>query len=142
MRAHVIENGIVVNTIDVDSLDFLPNLVDGENSGAIGDLYINGEFVKPSRPAQEVYDEVTKLTQERLDDFAKTRNYSGILSLCSYATGSNLKFKQEGEYGVLIREQTWAKLYEILAEIEAGTRPVPSGYSEIAHELPTLEWPE
>ncbi len=47
MRAHVIENGVVVNTIEVESLDFLPNLVDGESGGSIGDLYENGQFIKP-----------------------------------------------------------------------------------------------
>lgn len=47
MRAHVIENGIVTNSIEVDSLDFMPNLVDGENGGGIGDIYENGEFKKP-----------------------------------------------------------------------------------------------
>jgi hypothetical protein len=47
MRAHVIENGVVVNTIEVESLDFLPNLVDAENGGTIGDLYENGQFTTP-----------------------------------------------------------------------------------------------
>jgi hypothetical protein len=47
MRAHLIENGVVVNSIEVDSLDFMPNLVDGENGGGIGDIYENGEFKKP-----------------------------------------------------------------------------------------------
>jgi hypothetical protein len=46
MRAHVIENGIVTNTIEVESLDFLLNLVSGE-SGCIGDIYENGQFIKP-----------------------------------------------------------------------------------------------
>lgn len=47
MRAHIIENGLVVNTIVVDSLDFLPNLVSAEDGGAIGDRYENGQFYKP-----------------------------------------------------------------------------------------------
>ncbi len=47
MKAHVIENGFVVNTIEVESLDFMPNLVDGEKGGTIGDRYENGVFVKP-----------------------------------------------------------------------------------------------
>jgi hypothetical protein len=47
MRAHQIENGVVVNTIEVESLDFMQGLVDGENGGAIGDRYENGQFVKP-----------------------------------------------------------------------------------------------
>jgi hypothetical protein len=47
MRAHLIENGVVVNTIEVESLDFIPGLVDGENGGTIGDLYEDGKFKKP-----------------------------------------------------------------------------------------------
>ena len=47
MRAHIIENGIVTNTIEVESLDFLPNLVSAESGGTIGDRYENGEFLSP-----------------------------------------------------------------------------------------------
>lgn len=47
MRAHVIENGVVVNTIEVESLDFLPGLVDADNGGKIGDLYQDGQFTTP-----------------------------------------------------------------------------------------------
>ncbi|NDG04093.1 MAG: hypothetical protein EB121_01880 [Alphaproteobacteria bacterium] len=64
MRAHVIKNGIVVNTIEVDSLDFLPNLIDGETQGAIGDRYENGLFIKPE-PVVEIPFSVT-MRQGRL----------------------------------------------------------------------------
>jgi hypothetical protein len=50
MKAHVISAGVVVNTIEVESLDFMPNLVDGENGGGIGDTYQNGQFIKPASP--------------------------------------------------------------------------------------------
>lgn len=46
MKAHVIENGVVVNTIEVDSLDFLPNLVEA-TEGSIGWSYANGVFTAP-----------------------------------------------------------------------------------------------
>lgn len=36
--------------------------------------------------------------------------------------------------------QTWARLYEILAEVEAGTRPVPMSLAEIERQLPDLTW--
>jgi hypothetical protein len=49
MKAHQIENGIVVNTIIVESLDFLPNLVDAENGGEIGDLFDGNTFTKPQK---------------------------------------------------------------------------------------------
>jgi hypothetical protein len=37
MRAHILENGVIVNTVEVDSLDALENLVDASNGGSIGD---------------------------------------------------------------------------------------------------------
>ena len=82
------------------------------------------------------------MTQSRLDDFAKTRSYDGILSLATYATSIVPKFQTEGQYGVTARDATWAKLYEVMAEVEAGTRPMPAGYSDIEGELPELSWPD
>lgn len=90
---------------------------------------------------QQVQKEVVYNTQARLDAFAATRNYSGILSACTYASSLVPKFAVEGQYCVRARDATWAKLYEILAEVEAGTRPMPSGYAAIEPELPVLVWP-
>jgi hypothetical protein len=47
MRAHKIENGVVVNTIEVESLDFMPGLIDAGPGGSIGDHYENGVFTTP-----------------------------------------------------------------------------------------------
>ena len=47
MKAHVVENGVVVNTILVKSLDFMPNLVDAEIGGRIGDLWDGEKFTTP-----------------------------------------------------------------------------------------------
>lgn len=63
MRAHIIENGVVVNTIEVDSLDFMPNLVEA-TSGSIGWSYVNGQFIDNS-PVPEVVTP-TELTKEEL----------------------------------------------------------------------------
>jgi hypothetical protein len=49
IRAHQLENNVVVNTILVDSLDYLPNLIDG-SIGNIGWEYINGVLIEPSLP--------------------------------------------------------------------------------------------
>ena len=46
MRAHIIENGVVVNTIEVKSLDFMPGLVEA-TEGGIGWTYANGMFTAP-----------------------------------------------------------------------------------------------
>ena len=52
MRAHIIENGMVVNTIEVESLDFMPGLIEA-TEGSIGDRYENGQFISPPAPASE-----------------------------------------------------------------------------------------
>jgi len=52
MKAHVIENNKVVNTILVDSLDFMPNLIDG-STGAIGWDYIDGVLIPPAVDLEE-----------------------------------------------------------------------------------------
>lgn len=65
MKAHVISAGIVVNTIEVESLDFMPNLVDGENGGGIGDTYQNGQFIKPSSPPKRPEHAQAEVRSER-----------------------------------------------------------------------------
>jgi hypothetical protein len=102
------------------------------------DVYIAQKTAEKNKALQA---SVVEQTQARLDTFAATRNYAGMLSLCTYANSTNAKFQAEGQYGVEARDETWAKLYEILAEVEAGTRPLPSGYAEIEPELPLLVWP-
>lgn len=49
MKAHVIENGVVVNTIQVESLNFMPNLVEA-TEGSIGWLYDGQTFTNPNPP--------------------------------------------------------------------------------------------
>lgn len=90
---------------------------------------------------QRLQTQIVDATQARLDDFAKTRGYDGILSACTYATSTVTKFQAEAQYCVQARDATWAKLYEMLAEVQAGTRPMPSGFEGIEAELPPLNWP-
>lgn len=85
---------------------------------------------------------VTTATQRRLDDFAQSKGYDSILSACTYATSPTASFSAEGQYCVNQRDATWAKLYEILADVETGSRSIPSGYDEIEPELPDLIWPD
>ena len=49
MKAHIIENGTVINTIEVESLDFMPNLVEA-TVGGIGWLYDGQSFTDPNPP--------------------------------------------------------------------------------------------
>lgn len=84
---------------------------------------------------------IVAATQARLDDFARTRGYDDIKSASDYAGCSVPKFDVEGTYCRDARALTWAKLYDMLAEVQAGTRPMPSGYADVEPELPALTWP-
>ena len=142
MNYAIIEGHTVVNVAVADA-PLADNWIASETA-AIGDTYENGQFIKlppPVKSPEEIQQEIVEATQQRLDDFARTRNYDGILSLCTYATSTNPTFAKEGQYGVNMRDATWAKLYEMLAEVEAGTRPMPSSYADIESELPALGWP-
>lgn len=78
--------------------------------------------------------------QTRLDEFAQSRGYDGIMSACTYATSTVEKFRVEGQYCVDVRDATWSKCYEILALWEQGAVEVNS-YEDIESQLPVLEWP-
>jgi len=96
-------------------------------------------LVKPT--PEQIIAQYTAGVQKRLDDFARTRNYDGILSAATYATSLIPKFKAEGQYAVEARDSTWAAAYALLAEVEAGTRPMPT-LEEVFAALPELVWPQ
>lgn len=91
-------------------------------------------------PREQKIQAFARAAQSRLDRWAQSRGYDGILSACTYATSLVPRFQAEGQRAVDVRDQTWAKLYEILAEVEAGTRPVPLNLAEIEADLPSLTW--
>lgn len=94
----------------------------------------------PPPTIEQIIAQYDAAVQQRLDDFAKTRNYTNIMSAATYATSTVPKFKAEGQYAVEARDATWAKCYEILAAVEAGSRPMPT-LDELLAELPVLTWP-
>jgi hypothetical protein len=106
-----------------------------------GDFGAIAPYVAPPPANDEVIASLTAQIQKRLDDFAKTRNYDGILSACTYATSTVPKFATEGQYCVQARDATWAAGYALMDEVLAGIRPVPTSISDIESELPELVWP-
>lgn len=106
------------------------------------------DYVAPPPPAEEQAQAaqafqaaVVTATQARLDAFAHTRNYDGILSACTYATSSVPRFAADGQTAVDLRDATWATLYTLMGEVQAGTRPMPGTADEVLALLPELTWP-
>lgn len=54
MRAHIIDAGIISNTIEVDSLDFMPGLVAAVAGEGIGWSYDGQTFTPPTPPPPSV----------------------------------------------------------------------------------------
>lgn len=89
----------------------------------------------------EITATVIDAVQQRLDTFAQTHNYDGILSACTYAASGVPKFAAEGQYAVNARDATWATCYKIMTDVQAGTRPLPT-LEQVLSELPELIWPD
>ena len=118
-------------------------LLEGQSQGKIISADKNGKPVLKDPPPptpEQIIAQYDAAVQQRLDDFAKTRNYTNIMSAATYATSTAPKFKAEGQYAVEARDATWAKCYEVLAAVEAGSRPMPT-LEELLAELPVLAWP-
>lgn len=107
----------------------------------VEDLSITEVQDNLQKQALDIKRRIVQETQNRLDIFANSRNYDGILSACTYATSNIPKFAAEGQIAVNLRDATWAALYQILEEVQAGQREAPTGFSDIEPLLPPLEWP-
>jgi hypothetical protein len=107
-----------------------------------GEFGVVAAFVPPPAPVltpEQIIATLTAAVQAHLDATARTRNYDGILSLCSYAASTNPTFAAEGQAGVNWRDAVWASCYTIMAAVQGGTRAVPSK-EELIAELPVIGW--
>jgi hypothetical protein len=108
MRAHVIENGKVVNTILVESLDQAEALglvlVNGESAGKIGDSYSGGVFTTPTiiKSRAEMIADVIALCDAI---YAKPMLYSKEYEL---RESEALAYKNAGYSGSAPRVQAYA----------------------------------
>jgi hypothetical protein len=145
----IVENNTITEVLRVAPSSIYPTsyasrfieVPDGVQRGWVWNGKAYAPPPEPPKTPDQVKAEIMTATQQRLDTFAGTRDYNSILSACTYATSTVPQFKSDGQYCVNARDETWGKLYNMLAEVEAGTRPMPSGYADIEGELPVLQWP-
>ena len=72
MKAHIIENGVVVNTILVDSLDALPGVTLVEaTEGSIGYLYDGSTFTDPDPSRGDIVAQLSKDVRYKRDSLLK-----------------------------------------------------------------------
>lgn len=142
MRAHVIQNGRVVNTIVVHALSDLPGLIDAEQGGRIGDLWDGHNFTTPDEQPDPlaIQADGAVAVQRYLDEAAQAHGYDNIVSLCTYASSKNPKWAAEGQYGCDLRDACWSKAQQIQDAVMAGERALPS-VAQVLAELPAIAWP-
>lgn len=110
-------------------------------------LYVNGEIADKPTPvvpepepyvpsAEEIKQQLINAVQSHLDATAKAKGYDNILSAVTYA-GDMLvpQFDVEGQAYKTWRTQVWAFCYAYLADVQAGTKAVPTA-SELIALLP------
>ena len=81
--------------------------------------------------------QLTNAVQHVLDTKAQELLYDNCLSVCSYIDTGVAKFDAEGRAFRAWRSAVWAKGYEILAQVQAGQRAIPTE-AELIAELPQL----
>lgn len=102
------------------------------------------QYLKLSLITNEVFqafEETIKYhVQKKMDDFATTRGYDDLKSVCNYTSSTILKYKKEAEHCVNIRDLTWTILHSHLKGVIVGSIPVPTKWDDIASALPPLDW--
>lgn len=133
--------GLGVAPFTAGLTDSTPHGVEIFNRAVIGEFGAVAAYVPPPAPTPgQVQAAFTAAIQARLDNFARTRNYDGILSACSYVTSTVPAFAAEAAYCVSARDTTWAAGYAILGDVQAGQRAMPT-LEQVLSELPALSWP-
>lgn len=95
----------------------------------------------PPQPTEaEIIAALSEAVQKHLDATARTHNYDGILSLCSYATSTDPVFSAEGQAGVVWRDECWRTCYQVMGAVKAGARATPT-VDELLALLPAMTWP-
>ena len=88
---------------------------------------------------EEIQKMLTNAVQKHMDTTVQARGYDNIHTACTYANSTDESFRAEGIACVAWRDSVWRTCYNILAEVKAGNRSIPTVVELIA-ELPVLEW--
>lgn len=127
--------------VDIESYSKAAQWCNDQGTATIedkGTYYEVVEIVIPEPTPEEIQEQLTAKVQMYLDTTAQKLGYDSCLSVCSYVATGVVKFDEEGEAFRKWRSAVWAKGYEIVAQVQASTRPIPTE-EELFAELPAIE---
>ena len=137
----VIANYVLVNyEVKLKTIEHLL----GEIFEVAGTIVNGNPFIDitqvPSDLLTATVDLVKIRTQSLLDNFAKTRDYDDIKSVCSYKDSTVEKFRLEAVRAIYLRDMTWGSLNNYLNNVLTGNTSAPLGWNDIVDNLPVLSW--
>ena len=125
-------NGVVLPYPDV----FFENIIDGIDT--LLAKKEEREYVEPTRA--EIQKRLTDGVQNWMDNIVQERNYDNVHTCVgTYLYSPVEKFRLEAEAVRDWVSYVWSTCYEILAQVEAGERDIPT-LEEVISELPILVW--
>jgi hypothetical protein len=83
--------------------------------------------------------ELSAAVQAHINATARSQGYDSALSCVSYITSTVATYRTEAATMRDWRDAVWTRCYELLAEVQAGTRPIPTE-SELIALLPRIGW--
>lgn len=79
-------------------------------------------------------------SQVIIDSTAQDKGYADGVACASYATSTNVQWRNEAIAFINWRDSVWNYLYALLAQISGGSDPIPS-VEEILNGIPAIVWP-
>lgn len=95
--------------------------------------------INETRAGALTIDQYTAALESHYDAKARERRYDNRLT-CALRAGYQGPFQDEGQAFAIWMDTCNAYAYGVMAEVQSGTRPMPSAAGLIA-ELPDLIWP-
>lgn len=90
----------------------------------------------PPPTPEQIEAELGARVQAHLDEAAKARGYDNIFTAVTYADEPAVaRFQADGKALRAWRSKVWEMCYQVLAQVQAGKRPVPSA-AELLAALP------
>lgn len=129
IRCAIVKNGIVINIALCDPTKLPKGAVKipSNSTVEVGDIYHGYHFSKPEKTLDDMKAEGVQIAQDLLDGTAQAWGYDNIFTACTYADEDSVElFQKEGKALRAWRSLVWAACYQIIGEIQAGVRPIPT----------------
>jgi hypothetical protein len=118
-----------------------PELNGTEVAQLVGlDWVVLPEYPPEPLPEPPTIQDFIKALTDHLDDTAKQRQYDNRIN-CALRAGYPGPFHDEGQAFAIWMDNCNALAYTLLAEVQAGTRTLPTTTQSLIDELPPMVWP-